>query len=107
MTVLMLLTVVGLGVRRGGAARWLAVGPVLIQPAEMVKLALVMWLAYSLAKKAEKVKSFTVGFVPHVVMSGALILLCLKQPDFGSAVVISFLTFHAAVRGPAQGSATW
>ena len=75
----------GLGVRRGGAARWLSVGPVMIQPAEMAKLALVLWLAYSLAKKAEKVKSFTVGFVPHVFMAGVLILLCLKQPDFGSA----------------------
>lgn len=92
-TVLMILTVVGLGVRRGGASRWLAVGPVLVQPAEMVKLALVLWLAYSLAKKAEKVKSFAVGFIPHVAMSGMLILLCLKQPDFGSAVVIAFLTF--------------
>ncbi len=92
-TVLMVLTVVGLGVRRGGAERWLGVGPVLIQPAEMVKLALVLWLAYSLAKKAEKVKSFTVGFIPHLLMSGLLILLCLKQPDFGSAVVIAFLTF--------------
>ncbi len=92
-TVLMVLTVIGLGVRRGGASRWLAAGPILIQPAEMAKLALVLWLAYSLAKKAEKVKSFTVGFVPHVLMAGALILLCLKQPDFGSAVVIAFLTF--------------
>lgn len=92
-TVLMILTVVGLGVRRGGAARWLAAGPVMIQPAEMAKLALVLWLAYSLAKKADKVKSFTVGFIPHLLMSGLLILLCLKQPDFGSAVVIAFLTF--------------
>lgn len=92
-TVLMILTVVGLGVRRGGASRWLAAGPILIQPAEMAKLALVLWLAYSLAKKADKVKSFTVGFIPHVLMAGGMILLCLKQPDFGSAVVIAFLTF--------------
>ncbi|HNS98764.1 MAG TPA: putative lipid II flippase FtsW [Polyangiaceae bacterium] len=92
-TVLMILTVIGMGVRRGGAARWLTVGPILIQPAEMAKLALVVWLAYSLAKKADKVRSFTVGFIPHVLMAGGLILLCLKQPDFGSAVVIAFLTF--------------
>ncbi|PIE05545.1 MAG: putative lipid II flippase FtsW [Sorangium cellulosum] len=92
-SVLMVLTMTGLGVRRGGAVRWLAAGPVLIQPAEMAKLALVFWLAYSLAKKAEKVKLFTIGFVPHVVMSGLLIVLCLKQPDFGSAVVMAFLTF--------------
>ncbi len=92
-TGLMLMTVLGLGTRRGGAARWLSIGPILVQPAEMAKLALVLWLSYSLAKKAEKVKSFTVGFVPHVLMSGGFILLCLKQPDFGSAVVIAFMTF--------------
>ena len=92
-SLLLVLTVIGVGVRRGGAARWLSLGPIMVQPAEMAKLAIVVWLAYSLAKKAEKVKSFTVGFIPHVVMAGALILLCLKQPDFGSAVVIAFLTF--------------
>ena len=92
-TILLVMTAVGMGVRRGGAVRWLAVGPIMVQPAEMAKLALVLWLAYSLAKKAEKVKSFTIGFVPHVLMSGLLILFCLKQPDFGSAVVIAFLTF--------------
>ena len=92
-TVLLFLTVIGIGVRRGGASRWLSLGPVMIQPAEMAKLALVIWLAYSLAKKAEKVKSFTVGFIPHVLMAGGLIFLCLRQPDFGSAVVIAFLTF--------------
>jgi len=92
-TGLMLLTVLGFGARKGGAARWIAVGPILVQPAEMAKLALVLWLSYSLAKKAEKVKSFAIGFVPHVLMAGVFILLCLKQPDFGSAVVISFMTF--------------
>lgn len=90
---LMIATVAGFGVNRGGATRWLALGPVMIQPAEMAKLALVLWLAYSLAKKAEKVKSFSVGFIPHVLTAGVLILLCMRQPDFGSAVVIAFLTF--------------
>ena len=58
---LLLLCVIGLGHSGGGATRWLSIGPVHVQPAEMAKLALVTWLAYSLAKKAEKVKTFTVG----------------------------------------------
>ena len=85
--------VVGLGHSGGGATRWLSVGPVHIQPAEMAKLALVTWLAYSLAKKADKVKSFTVGFLPHLLVAGLFMLLCMKQPDFGSAVVLLLLTF--------------
>jgi len=86
-------TIVGLGHRAGNANRWLAVGPVHIQPAETAKLAIVFWLSYSLSKKADKIKSFAVGFLPHLLVAGVLMLLCLKQPDFGSAVVLLFLTF--------------
>ncbi len=91
--ILLLMCVVGFGHSGGGAARWLSVGPVHIQPAEMAKLALVTWLAYSLSKKAEKVKSFAVGFLPHMIVAGLYMLLCMKQPDFGSAVVLLLLTF--------------
>jgi cell division protein FtsW len=91
--VMLVLCVVGFGHSGGGAARWLALGPVHIQPAEMAKVALIIWLAYSLAKKAERVKTFTVGFLPHLIVAGILMLLCLKQPDFGSAVVLLLLTF--------------
>jgi cell division protein FtsW len=90
---LLLMCVAGLGHSGGGATRWLAIGPVHIQPAEMAKLALVCWLAYSLAKKAEKVKTFTVGFLPHLLVAGIFMLLCMKQPDFGSSVVLLLLTF--------------
>jgi cell division protein FtsW len=91
--VLLICCVAGLGHSGGGAARWLSVGPVHVQPAEMAKVALVIWLAYSLAKKADKIKTFTVGFLPHLIVAGVFMLLCLKQPDFGSAVVLLMLTF--------------
>ncbi len=91
--VLLLLCVIGFGHSGGGAARWLSVGPIHIQPAEMAKVALVIWLAYSLAKKAERVKTFTVGFLPHLIVAGVFMVLCMKQPDFGSAVVLLLLTF--------------
>jgi cell division protein FtsW len=90
---LLIACVVGLGHSGGGATRWLSIGPVHVQPAEMAKLALVTWLAYSLAKKAEKVKTFTVGFLPHLLVAGVFMFLCMKQPDFGSAVVLLLLTF--------------
>jgi cell division protein FtsW len=91
--VLLLLCVIGFGHSGGGAARWLSIGPVHVQPAEMAKVALVIWLSYSLAKKAERIKTFTVGFLPHLIVAGVYMLLCLKQPDFGSAVVLLMLTF--------------
>ena len=63
-----------------------------VQPAELVKVATICWLAYSLSKKSDQIRSFSVGFQPHVLMAGVLMVLCLKQPDFGSAVMIGMLT---------------
>jgi cell division protein FtsW len=76
-----------------GASRWIGIGSFTIQPSEIVKLALVLWLSYSLAKKHDKIKSFSIGFLPHVLIPGTLIILCLLQPDFGTAAVIGAVTF--------------
>ncbi len=92
-TVLMVLSVTGFGHTGGGAARWLSLGPIHVQPSEAAKLSLILWLAYSLEKKRERMKSFSIGMLPHFLMAGFLMLLCLKQPDFGGAVVLLFLTF--------------
>jgi len=92
-TVMMILSVIGFGHSGGGAARWLSIGPVHIQPSEAAKLALVLWLAYSLEKKRGRVKSFSIGMLPHLLMAGFLMILCLKQPDFGGASVLLLLTF--------------
>ncbi|MEM9727691.1 MAG: putative lipid II flippase FtsW [Myxococcota bacterium] len=91
--VLMLAVALGFGKSAGGATRWIRVGPVNIQPAELAKLAMILWLAHSLAKKAHRVRTFSIGFLPHVIVMGLLMLLCLAQPDFGSAVMIALLTF--------------
>ncbi len=92
--VLMMVAVaLGLGRSAGGATRWVAIGRVNVQPAELAKLAMIMWLAHSLAKKAHRVRTFSIGFLPHVLVAGLLMLLCLAQPDFGSAVMIGLLTF--------------
>src|SRR5687767_3376698 len=92
-TALLLLSVVGFGHTGGGAARWLRLGPVHVQPSEAAKLALVLWLAYSLEKKKEQVKSFSIGMLPHLLMAGILMVLCMKQPDFGGAAMLLLLTF--------------
>src|SRR5690606_5734577 len=57
---------------RNGATRWIPLGPFTFQPVEIAKLALVTYLAYSLGRKADRVKTFTVGFVPHLVVCGAM-----------------------------------
>lgn len=90
---LLLAVVLGAGRNAGGAARWIQLGPINIQPAEVTKVALILWLSESLAKKTEKIRSFQVGFLPHVIVVGGLVVLCMAQPDFGSSVILVLLTF--------------
>jgi cell division protein FtsW len=77
---------------RNGAKRWLPLGPLTFQPVEVAKLALVTYLACSLGRKADRVKTFTIGFVPHLVVCGAMMALLLAQPDLGSSVVLGLMT---------------
>ncbi len=88
-----LVSVLVVGSVAGGAKRWIAFGPIKIQPSEAAKLALVLWLGHSLAKKGELVRTFKFGMAPHLLMCGLLVALCMRQPDFGGAVVLLTLTF--------------
>lgn len=90
---LILVFVPGIGAKVRGAARWLKLGPLTLQPSEFAKLALVIFLAYSLARKQEKMKYFAIGFLPHMLVAGIFILLILKEPDFGTAVTLALITF--------------
>lgn len=84
-----LLFVPGLGVRVGGAMRWLRIPGLTLQPAELVKLSLVLYLAHSLTRKKEKVQSFKKGYLPYMVVLAVLLGMLLKQPDLGSAMIIA------------------
>jgi cell division protein FtsW len=84
---LVLVLVPGIGLERGGARRWLAVGPLSLQPSELAKIALVLYLAHSLVKKRERVASFAIGVLPHCLVVGAVAGLALLEPDFGTAVL--------------------
>ncbi len=77
----------------GGSNRWLRISFLSFQPAELAKLALVIYLARSLTKKEGKIKSFHVGFLPHIILLAVLFVLVLKQPDFGSGILFVMLVF--------------
>lgn len=84
--------------------RWISLGWFSFQPSEAAKLALVLYLAYSLAKKRERgtIKSFWVGFFPHVAVALLMMVLLLKEPDLGAALVVGvscfLMMFLAGVR---------
>ncbi len=89
---MMLLAAALLAPARNGATRWIPLGPFTFQPVEIAKLGLVTYLAYSLGRKADRVTTFTVGFVPHLIVCGMMMALLLKQPDLGSSVVLGATT---------------
>ncbi|TSC32111.1 putative lipid II flippase FtsW [Corallococcus sp. Z5C101001] len=83
----------GIGTTAGGARRWIRLPGFSLQPAEIAKFAWLVYLSYSLAKKREKVATFSIGFLPHLALCGILVLLCMLQPDFGSSVLLVFMLF--------------
>ena len=90
---LILVLIPGIGVRIRSASRWIRLGPLVIQPSEFAKLAIIIFLAYSMARKQEKIRYFSIGFLPHIVVAGIFILLIEKEPDFGTALALAGITF--------------
>jgi cell division protein FtsW len=90
---LALVLIPGIGTTAGGARRWIRVPGASLQPAELAKLAFVTYLAYSLSKKREKVRVFSIGFLPHCLVAMLMVGLVMLEPDFGSAVAIGLLLF--------------
>lgn len=62
------------------------------QPSELGKLALLIFIAYSLAKKGDRIKEFLQGFLPVIGISGIMILLVIIEPDMGTAIFMGLLT---------------
>jgi len=83
----------------GGASRWLRLGPLSIQPLEAAKISLVFYLAYFFANKQEMIRTFSVGFLPPILMTGGLCFLLLLQPDFGGAMFLATLLFLMCLVG--------
>jgi cell division protein FtsW len=83
----------GVGHAVGGARRWLRICGVSFQPSELARLALIIYLAYSMSKKQENIKVFAIGFLPHAIVLAGLGALVVMQPDFGMAVMLALVAW--------------
>jgi cell division protein FtsW len=82
----------GLGSVYNGAKSWLNLGPFSLQPAELAKLALLIYLSARLADGSDnKLKSFFGGLMPQIIMIGLVAGLVAIQPDFGTMSVIALI----------------
>lgn len=92
MSMVMLLIVLVVGSSVNGASRWIALGPLCIQPAELSKLSLFCYLASYLVRKVEEVRSNFWGFCKPIGVMVVLAVLLLAQPDLGTVVVLFITT---------------
>jgi len=84
----LLVLVLAFGQQVGGAQRWFRLGPISIQPSELAKLALIVYLSDYLARKHTVIRDMWRGLLPPLVVSGLAAGLVLIQPDLGTALVM-------------------
>lgn len=92
LTMLLLLLVLMIGDSVNGASRWIALGPLHIQPAELSKLALFCYLASYLVRKVEEVRTNFWGFCKPMGVMVILAVLLLAQPDLGTVLMLFVTT---------------
>ncbi len=87
---LIMVYIPGLGLRFGGAGRWVKLGPIAFQPSEFVKVTFLIYVAAWLAARHEhKAKTLQEGLLPFLSALGVVMILLIKQPNTGSMSVIT------------------
>jgi cell division protein FtsW len=89
---LVLVFVPKIGVTAGGARRWIRLWPTTFQPSELVKLAMVIYLAKYMSTPGYNTQQLS-SFVKPLIVMALFQAVFLKQPDFGSTMSLAFLTF--------------
>src|SRR5437899_4478703 len=92
LTILLLLSVFGFA-PVNGARRWIRFNGFSVQPSEVAKLSLVIFLAYFLERRAGEERLFWKTFVPSVFVLGLLAGLVVKEPDLGTALMLAIVFF--------------
>ncbi len=94
---LVLVKIPGLGTSSGGAVRWIHLGPITFQPAELAKLVIIFYLASWVDKKRGQLNDFYFGILPSLCIIGLFAGLILWQPDFGTMLVLILVAFFMLI----------
>lgn len=85
---LVLVLIPGIGKMVSGSRSWIRYKFLGIQPSELAKLALIIYLSYIFAKKRMTTQNFFGGYLPTLIIISTIFFLVLLQPDFGTGFVI-------------------
>jgi len=84
----------GIGRAAGGARRWVKIEFFSLQPSEIAKFALILYMAESLTRKHSKeIQTFIKGILPSLIILAVMFLLILNEPDFSTALIILGIAF--------------
>ncbi len=90
-TVLLVL-VLFVGTNLNGARRWFNFGFTTFQPSEFTKIAVILFLSFSLSKNSEKLKSFFKGLLPYLIIVGITDVLIIKEPHASATILITLVS---------------
>lgn len=79
----------GISQRIHGSARWIRLFGLSFQPSEILKIAVIIYIAYFISKKENNLNSFFNAYLPVMIILGFTSIILLRQPDFGLTVTIA------------------
>jgi cell division protein FtsW len=88
LALLILVLIPGIGQVRNGSRSWFGIGSLGLQPSELAKIALTIFVAKYLSNNEYEVKNFKKGIFPILLVIGIFFALIMLEPDFGTAMVI-------------------
>ena len=88
---LCLVFVPGIGVTRNDATRWINIAGFQFQPSEIMKVAMIFFIATTISKNPKRIKQFWAGFVPYLVLIGAIAVLLLLEPHMSATIIIAVI----------------
>ena len=104
---LLVFSPIGHEVRSAGGIRfhrWIRISGWQFQPVELAKLGLIVYVSHVLISKHSQIRSFTRGVLPTILILSITFILLYKQPDFGSAVLLSLSVLVLLFVGGARPS---
>lgn len=91
--VAIMIAVLIFGVKINGATRWFSLAGITLQPVELFKPAIILYMAYYMSAFPDRLKTFSSGMAPMLVVLAIAATLLLIQPDFGNAALLVMVSF--------------
>jgi cell division protein FtsW len=93
----------GIGTVANGSRRWISLGAFNLQPSELAKIGLALWIAQAIAREPKRLASRG-GLIPYLALTAAFGGLILLEPDLGTAMVLTAMALAMLIVGGARAS---